>query len=296
MLPFRESMVADLQERKRLEDIDKEKRRMSLKALAKDAQKRSDEFDAHQLESSNDWGKTLGEAVTSGARDNSKRAYYKEFRKVVDAADVILEVLDARDPLGCRTRQIEDLIVRSGHKRVILVLNKIDLVPREVVENWLKYLRNEFPTVAFKASTQNQRQNLSRSSVSTRHASDNLLQTSECLGADNLMKLLKNYCRNSKIKTNISVGVVGFPNVGKSSVINSLKRSKVCGVGSTPGLTKSTQEIHLDKNIKLIDSPGIVFGKMDDSENNSEVLLRNCVKVELIEDPVSAGKSMHNPS
>ncbi|KAJ1544235.1 Guanine nucleotide-binding protein-like 3 [Nowakowskiella sp. JEL0078] len=218
--------------------------------------------------------------------DNSKRAYYKEFRKVVEAADVILEVLDARDPLGCRTKQIEELIVNSGaHKRVILILNKIDLVPRPVVEAWLKYLRNELPTVAFKASTQSQRENLGHASVPASAASINLLTSKECLGADTLIQLLKNYCRNHKIKTSITVGVIGFPNVGKSSLINSLKRSKVCGVGSTPGLTKSTQEIHLDKNIKLLDCPGIVFSTSK-GKNDADVLLRNCVKVELMEDPV----------
>lgn len=138
--------------------------------------------------------------------------------------------------MGCRTKQIEEMILNIGvDKRIILILNKIDLVPREAVESWLKYLRNEYPTVAFKASTQSQRSNLGQSNVSAQLATDALLSGSECLGADNLIKLLKNYCRNSKMKTSITVGVVGFPNVGKSSVINSLKRSKVCGVGATPG-------------------------------------------------------------
>lgn len=64
------------------------------------------------------------------------------------------------------------------------------------------------------------------------------MTSSKALGADVLMQLLKNYCRNKDIKTAISVGVVGLPNVGKSSLINSLKRSKACGVGATPGFTK----------------------------------------------------------
>ncbi len=66
-----------------------------------------------------------------------------------------MKVLDARDPLGCRCARVEEAVLQSGgKKKLVLVLNKIDLVPREVVEAWLKYLRNEFPTVAFKASTQ----------------------------------------------------------------------------------------------------------------------------------------------
>ena len=136
--------------------------------------------------------------------DNSKKAYFKEFKKVVEEADVILEILDARDPLGCRTKHIEDMIL-SSQKRVILILNKIDLVPREVVQEWLKYLRNEFPTVAFKASTQSQRQNLKISKIDADIATQSLLGSSECLGADNLLKLLKNYSRNYKLKTSITV-------------------------------------------------------------------------------------------
>jgi len=119
-------------------------------------------------------------------------------------------------------------------------------------------------------------------------ASAALLKSSECLGADTLMQLLKNYARNAGIKTTITVGIIGFPNVGKSSVINSLKRSKVCQVGSMPGITKSTQEVSLDKHIKLLDCPGIVFSKPKaDGSDSAEVLLRNCVKVSLVEDPIS---------
>lgn len=96
-----------------------------------------------------------------------------------------------------------------------------------MVERWLKYLRNEFPTVAFKSSTQSQSQNLvsctirldfsecwflmsqSQKKFALSSGPASLMKSSVCLGAEALMKLLGNYCRNIDVKTSITVGVVG---------------------------------------------------------------------------------------
>lgn len=75
----------------------------------------------------------------------------------------------------------------------------IDLVPREAAEKWLKYLREELPAVAFKCSTQEQKSNLGWKSSSKAGKTTNLLQTSDCLGAENLIKLLKNYSRSHEV-------------------------------------------------------------------------------------------------
>lgn len=90
-----------------------------------------------------------------------------------------------------------------------------------------------------------------------------------------------------QIKKSITVGLIGLPNVGKSSLINSLKRCRAVNVGSTPGLTRSLQEVHLDKNIKLLDCPGVVMLKSQ--ENDASVALKNCKRIEKLNDPISPG-------
>jgi len=218
-----------------------------------------------------------------------RRWYFKEMKKVIAMSDVILEVVDARDPLGCRCKEIEmkvqQMSAEGGNKRIIIVLNKIDLVPPEVVTKWVRHLRREFPCVAFKASTQQQGSRLSQAPVKLAKATEGILNSGKCLGASTLMQLLKNYCRNRDVKTAINVGIIGYPNVGKSSIINSLKRSRVAGVGATPGFTTSINTIRLDKYVNMIDSPGVLFSP---NCTQSELVLRNCIKLEQCEDPVMA--------
>eukprot|EP00300_Choanocystis_sp_HF-7_P027386 c32483_g1_i1.p1 GENE.c32483_g1_i1~~c32483_g1_i1.p1 ORF type:complete len:520 (+),score=164.02 c32483_g1_i1:60-1619(+) len=212
----------------------------------------------------------------------SQRNHIRELKKMFEMSDVLLEVLDARDPLGCRCTNLEQLVDSNVNKKLILVLNKIDLVPTDVVKKWLAYFRRTHPTIAFKASTQS-RGHIRSSSVSAHAASSDALKSSDSIGGDMLVQLLKNYSRSHNLKKSIVVGVFGYPNVGKSSLINSLKRAKAVGVSSCPGFTKTVQQIHLDKHIKLVDCPGVVFDS--DSGSSDAVILRNAVAVEKVPNP-----------
>jgi len=253
-----------------------EKRSLGLEGLVKDAQRKQQVHEA---------GKAVTEKLKNdGHTDRSAKAYYKEFQKVVEVADVVLQVLDARDPLGTRCKEVESFVLSNG-KRLVLVLNKADLIPKENLESWTKYLRGELPAIAFKSSTQNQATKLGHSKIDIAKSTENQLQTSKCVGASTLMAMLGNYCRNKDIKTSIRVGVVGLPNVGKSSLINSLKRSKACSVGSTPGVTKAMQEVQLDSKVKLLDSPGVVLAS--GLKTDASVALRNAIRTDTMEDPIT---------
>lgn len=214
----------------------------------------------------------MAERALSAAPRN-QRTFQKELAKVLKESDVLLEVLDARDPMGCRCTPLEDAVIgRMTSKRIVLILNKIDLIPPENARAWLTYLRQYFPTVPFKAhgSGGGRPQTLAGAFGGS----------SEAFGGEQLLQLLKNYSRSAGIKTAVTVGVVGYPNVGKSSLINSLKRSRAVNVGSTPGVTTTAQLVSIDKRVKLMDCPGIVFARARTSEEHADVLLRNCVKVQ----------------
>lgn len=218
-------------------------------------------------------------------KENSLKSYFKEFKKVVDAADVILEVCDARDPLGTRCEEVSTIIRNgAGQKKHVLVLNKSDLIPRENLDRWLKYLRKFGPVIPFKASTQAQKQNIGRRNFKSKTKKQNV-QASPCIGANLLMSLLANYSRNKNMKTSIRVGIVGIPNVGKSSIINSLKRRRACQVGANPGITRTMQEVEIDSNIKIIDSPGIIFQRPKDESPDEFFALKNAQHINTVQDP-----------
>jgi len=284
LFPFKAELIQKIFKDK---EVAKQKKEQKPQLQHTPAMENKD-YSEYEMQAENDQDKEL-----LSNRHQSAGGYFKELKKVLQECDVVLEVLDARDPLGCRCGPIEQRILEQSGKRLILVLNKIDLVPKEVADAWVQYLRREFPTIAFKASTQSQRSNIGvfGGRLKIAGVSKDVTASSQCVGAQELIQLLKNYCRNRDIKTSITVGIVGYPNVGKSSIINSLKRSRAVGVSSTPGYTKNVQEIHLDKNIKLLDSPGVIFYE-DPNSTESSLALRNSLQVEKLEDPVGVVHKM----
>lgn len=191
----------------------------------------------------------------------SKRIY-AELYKVIDSSDVIIEVLDARDPMGTRCYQLEKEVKKNHpHKHIILLYNKCDLVPTWVTKRWVTELAKEYPTLAFHASITNP------------------------FGKNALINLLRQFGMLLKDRKHVSVGMLGYPNVGKSSVINTLKRKKVCKSAPIPGETKVWQYITLTKKIYMIDCPGVVPPTKRDFEADQAKVLKGAVRAERVENP-----------
>ncbi|XP_029826831.3 nucleolar GTP-binding protein 2 [Ixodes scapularis] len=192
------------------------------------------------------------------AKGQSKRIW-NELYKVIDSSDVVVQVLDARDPMGTRSKFIENFMRKEKpHKHLVFVLNKCDLVPTWVTQRWVAVLSADFPTMAFHASLNNP------------------------FGKGALINLLRQFSKLHTDKRQISVGFIGYPNVGKSSVINALRAKKVCNVAPIAGETKVWQYITLMRKIYLIDCPGVVYPTGD---SDTEIVLKGVVRVENIKDP-----------
>ncbi|NXG77172.1 NOG2 protein, partial [Baryphthengus martii] len=204
----------------------------------------------------------------TGVRDEAQEDIYKkgqsrriwgELYKVIDSSDVVVQVLDARDPLGTRSPHVESYLKKEKHwKHLIFVLNKCDLVPTWATKRWVAVLSQEYPTLAFHASLTNP------------------------FGKGAFIQLLRQFGKLHSDKKQISVGFIGYPNVGKSSVINTLRSKKVCNVAPIAGETKVWQYITLMRRIFLIDCPGVVYPSGD---SETDIVLKGVVQVEKIKSP-----------
>jgi nuclear GTP-binding protein len=136
---------------------------------------------------------------------------------------------------------------------------KISAVANCLQASWVRYLSKDYPTLAFHASITNS------------------------FGKGSLISLLRQFSSLHSDRKQVSVGFIGYPNTGKSSIINTLRNKKVCTVAPIPGETKIWQYITLMKRIYLIDCPGVV--PPSNTDTPQDILLRGVVRVENVENP-----------
>lgn len=186
-------------------------------------------------------------------QDSSRKAFDKNFKQVLDTCDIVIYVLDARNPLGTRSKQVEETVLQHPGKRLVFALNKIDLIPTEVLQTWVKYLSKSFPTVPINAS----------GAAPNAHTFEHPNKLSRASTATGLLTALKKWAGQANLGRQVTIGVIGFPNVGKSSIINALLGThgggRSCPVGAQAGVTTDVRRVKVDGKLAILDSPGIAF-------------------------------------
>ena len=188
-----------------------------------------------------------------------------EIKDSLKLIDIVVEVLDARIPMSSRNPLINEL---AKNKARIIVLNKKDFAEEKNILEWEKYFKN---------------QNISCIAINTYERSDinKLIDNIKKLG--NIIYEEKNKNKNIEIKPTYRVLVVGIPNVGKSTIINKIAGKNISEVGNKPGVTKRKQWIRVASNIDLLDTPGLLWPKIDDNEVGLKLALTGNIKQDVLD-------------
>ncbi len=174
--------------------------------------------------------------------------------KLVDECDIIVEVLDARFSFETRSKKLEDL-VRERKKRLIIAVNKCDLVSRNKCEEVKRSIeREEIPVILFSAKKR---------------------------WGSRLLRNVIRFIGNELGLETIKVGIVGYANVGKSSLASLLKGRSSAKSAPKPGFTRGVQWIRVSRRIRLLDSPGIIPREEDDIR----LALKGSLDVTKLDDP-----------
>lgn len=181
--------------------------------------------------------------------------YYNLAHKVINLSDIICQVLDARFPYLTRNETLEQQILSKG-KKLIFAINKSDLV--SVTQ--LKKIKKDFKPCIF-------------------------LSAKKRLGTTILKRYLSSLSRGKPVV----IGIIGYPNTGKSSIINSLSGRRSARVSPISGFTKGIQYIKMNSNVMIIDSPGVVPIQKDDE---IRLTILGSIDPGKIKDPVSCAENI----
>ncbi len=177
-----------------------------------------------------------------GHMTKAKRAMTEDMKII----DLVIEILDARAPIATRNPDIDKL---ARNKARIVVLNKTDLADDKISKLWVEYFYKE--GIACICIDSRQKQFIKK-----------LMPLIDKAVEEKRAKDLKKGIQNRPVRTMIT----GIPNVGKSTLINSIVGKSMAKTGNKPGVTKGNQWIRINKSVELLDTPGILWPKFDDEQ------------------------------
>lgn len=187
----------------------------------------------------------------------------KQVEADLKLVDIIIEILDARIPISSQNPQIKKLI---ENKKKIIILNKSDLADIKENDNWRNYFNKQnIPTILCN--------------------SNNGDGVNKIIGQINEMLKEEREIAEQKGRTKIARAmIIGIPNVGKSSFINRISNKSTMKVGNKPGVTKNKQWIRLSNNIELLDTPGVLWPKIENQETALNLAYTGTIKSDILDE------------
>ena len=187
----------------------------------------------------------------------------RQMKEDIKLIDVVIELVDARIPISSRNPDIDSL---AANKSRVIVLNKADLADDKATEEWVKHFEEKGLT-AVKLN--------SKSGNGIKQVKDAIAKAAEA-------KMARDRARGI-LNRPVRAIVGGIPNVGKSTFINSFAGRAVTKTGNKPGVTKGKQWIRLNKQVELLDTPGILWPKFEDRKTAEHLAFIGSIRDEVIE-------------
>lgn len=186
----------------------------------------------------------------------------RQMQEDIKLVDLVIELVDARIPMSSRNPDIDEL---GKNKARLILLNKADLADRQANQAWTEYFEKKGYTVVRMDA---------RSKAQIKPVNNAILEACK-------EKIERDRRRGIKNRP-VRAMVVGIPNVGKSTFINSFAGKACAKTGNKPGVTKGKQWIRLNKSVELLDTPGILWPKFEDQSVGLKLALIGSIKDEIL--------------
>lgn len=187
----------------------------------------------------------------------------REISEKLDLIDVVFEVIDARIPYSSKNKDIDKMI---KNKKRVLIMTKIDMCDIINTNKWIKYYEEKGIKV------------IPVDLINKKNISE-IFKVTEKVNKELNDKRKEKGLKERKVR----ILILGIPNVGKSTLINTLVGKKATNVGNKPGITRHLEWIRINKDIELLDTPGILWPKLDDDTIAHNLAAMTAIKEEILD-------------